>query len=166
MITVYCDKGHKPWTVAKFALRSGDGWRQVEAASNALKLEQRRYTEAHGVRSFGIGGGRPASADKPLSSQAITSDGQATGLASARMIPSGMFASGDNDAQAPLHTTFTMRCEPCQRKRRHSTFTRREDKLWPILDRLRGNGIDRITLDGMARAAGLIDTEGRTAESE
>ena len=165
MITVYCDKGHKPWTVARFTLRRGEGWQQVEASSNALKLEHRRHSTANPgpVRNIEDFLAAPRFADKPLNSREVV-DGEETGQPLAS--PPAGYVGSLTDPTEDRHVTYTLKCGPCQRKRRHSTFTRREDKLWPILARLRGNGIDRITLDGMARAAGLIDTEGRTAESE
>lgn len=122
MITIYCDNGHKPWTIAKFWLDKTIGWQQVEERSQAQRLELRNYRRPPGlteVEAF-LDGLRPS--DKPLNSREIA-DGEETGNPWT-MSPLGHLADLMEQPNE-RHTTYTFKCGPCQKRNRHATVTRR-----------------------------------------
>lgn len=49
------------------------------------------------------------------------------------------------------HETFDLTCKRCRRARRHITFQRRADKLWPLLDLLAGQQAREATPELLSR---------------
>lgn len=162
-IRIYCDNGHPAWTIAALRhVHPEDYWEEFGAQSNALRREHRAAVAASDSSSPAGDAAfwqSPAFADKPAIGREVVG-GKESGMsrmAGMRVRPTGFDESGVPIEVEHAHVTYTFRCEKCRNKNRHATFTRRDDKLFPLLARLSALGIERITVDGLAKAAGHHD---------
>ncbi|MFB9074114.1 hypothetical protein ACFFX0_24115 [Citricoccus parietis] len=137
-------------------MRSGGtgDWMQEGAQSSDLQRQHAVHMEKHPGMATDLtdwlATSPPQLTDKPKAWKSIHEGQEQTPV----------FGPGTGAAgQDPGHVTYTFKCPKCANRRRHATVTRREDNLTPILERLEQHGIDRITVDGLAQAAGRFDKE-------
>ncbi|OAV59547.1 hypothetical protein A6F49_17095 [Enteractinococcus helveticum] len=141
-INIYCDQGHSRWHIATMRKGGADGhpkiWMQDTKSSHRRRLERFRT------------GDTSLPDDQPVNYKRIR-DGKEVAPAAPSESPA-----------VYEHVTYTFKCEHCVNLRRHSTVTRRAERLAPILDLLLQAGLREVSLDQLARGIGEYDRERRS----
>jgi hypothetical protein len=130
---VQCENHRKPHRIADF-MRIDGKWQAFQAATAA----RRRAQKAKAAEVAGLG---PAAADSDIDEwieRAVPAGdrpGHGQGLADGalRDIRSDVEAFFSGTPPRTTWVTYDLTCVRCKRARRHITFRRREDRLWPLL---------------------------------
>lgn len=148
-MTVICNKhsGH-PHKIAQFFRAPGSTWQGLEAYSAQGKRELKQWRaeqEANPPEETGnwfddfIAGTSPAGDRGPIVAQ----------------VADGRLAAIGSDP----HMTYDLTCGRCKKRNRHASFSRRGEKLWPVLTLLAAAGLREVTVEILQSACTKWDSD-------